>query len=66
MAGTTMDAMVASTYVTVVMGYIEIQFHEKSKNEFGVNNEKYIEENWNRFLQDCYVAFDPTNIVDPL
>ena len=44
------------------MGYIEIQFYEKLKNEFGVNNGKYIEENWHRVLDDSYIAFDRTNI----
>ena len=39
-----MSAKVASTYATLVLRYIEIQFYEKCKNEFGVNNKKYIEE----------------------
>ena len=46
----------------IVLGYLEIQFHEKRKNEFGVSNEKYIEENWHRYLDDCYIALDVTNI----
>ena len=50
------------TYATLVMKYLELQFYEKCKNEFGVNNGKYIEENWHRFLDDCYIALDATNI----
>ena len=44
------------------MGYLEIRFYEKCKGEFGVNNGKYIEENSRRFLDDCYIALDATNI----
>ena len=61
-AGTAAGTIVASTYATLVMGYLKIQFYEKCKNEFGVNNRKYIEENWHRFLDVCYVALDATNI----
>ena len=61
-AGTTMGTIVASTYATLVLEYLEIQFYKKCKNEFGVNNGKYIEENWHRFLDNCYIALDATNI----
>ena len=61
-AGTAMGTIVAPTYATLVMGYLELQFYEKCKNEFGVKNGKYIEENWHRFLDDCYIALDETNI----
>ena len=44
------------------MGYLKLEFYEKYKNEFGVNNGKYIEENWHRFLDDYYIALDATNI----
>ena len=57
-----MGVIVAPTYATLVMGYLEIQFYEKRKNEFGVNNRKDIEENWHRFLDNCYIALDATNI----
>ena len=61
-AGTAMGTIVAPTYATLVMGYLKIQFYEKCKNELGVNNGKYIEENWQRFLDNCYIALDTTNI----
>ena len=56
-----MGNIVAPTYATLVMGYLEVQLYEKCKNEFVVNNGKYIEENWCRFLDDCCIALDPTN-----
>ena len=61
-AGTAMGTIVAPTYATLVMGYLEIQFYKKCKNEYGVNNGKYIEENWHRGLDDCYTVLDGTNI----
>ena len=39
-----MSVMVASTYATLVLWYIEIQFCEKCKNEVDVNKKKYIEQ----------------------
>ena len=44
------------------MRYLEIQFYEKCKNEFGVKNGKQIEENCYRFLEDCYTTLDATSI----
>ena len=61
-AGTAMGTIVPPTYATLVMGYLKLQFYENCKNEFGVNNGKYIEENWHRFLDNCYIALDTTNI----
>ena len=62
-AGTAMGTIVTpTTYATLVMGYLELQFYEKCKNKYGVNNGKYIEENWQRFLDECYIALDATNI----
>ena len=33
------------------MGYLESQFCQNSKNGFGVNNGKYIEENWQKTVR---------------
>ena len=57
-----MGTIVAPTYATLVMEYLEIKFYKKCKNEFGVDNGKYIEENCHRFLDDCYIVLDTTNI----
>ena len=48
--GTSMSNIVAPAYATLEMGYLEIQFYEKCKNELGVNNGKCSEENWHKFL----------------
>ena len=61
-AETAMGTIAAPTYATLVMGYLELQFYQKCKNKFCVNNGKYIEENWYMFLDDCYIALDATNI----
>ena len=60
-----MGTIVALTYATLVMGYLELQFYERFKKEFGENNVKYIEENCLRFLDDCYKALD-ANYINPL
>ena len=48
------------------MGYLESQFCENGKNEFGVNNGKYIEENWQKTVKmeqhDLYSPFFDTMI----
>ena len=56
--GTNMGTIVASKHATLVIRYLEIQFYEQHKNEFRVKNGKYIEQNWHRFLDDCYIALD--------
>ena len=61
-AGTATGTIVAPAYATLVMGYPGMQLYEKCKNAFDVNNEKYSEENWHRFLNDCYIVLDATNI----
>ena len=60
-----MDTNVAPAYATLVMGYLEIQFYEKCKNECRISNGKYIEENWHMYLHDCYIALEAT-IINPL
>ena len=61
-AGTAMGTTFAPTCATLVMKYLELQFYEKCKNAFDVNNGKYIEENWHRLLDNYYIALDTSNI----
>ena len=60
-----MDTNVDPAYAALVMGYLEIQFYEKCKNECGISNGKYIEENRHMYLLDCYIALEAT-IINPL
>ena len=62
MAGIDVGTFVAPSYDTLIMGYLEIQFYENCKNEFSVNNGKYIKENWHRISDDCYITLDAANI----
>ena len=59
---TAMDIIVTSTYATFIMEYLELQYDEKCNNKFGINNGKHTQENWHRFLCDCYTALDEANI----
>ena len=51
------------TYVNDDFDFLKkFKYARICKNDFSVNNGKYIEENWCRFLDDCYIALDTTNI----
>ena len=43
---TAVATIFAPTYAMLVIGYLQLQVYKKRKNEFGVNNGKYIEENY--------------------
>ena len=56
-----MGAVVAPVYATVVMGYFEIQFCEKCKNKFCINNGKNIKKNCH--IDDRYIVLDAIKII---
>ena len=55
-SGTVMGTIVAPTYATLVMGYLEILMYIKLSEQFSYNTSEYIEDNWDRFLDDCYIT----------
>ena len=60
--GTATGTIAAPTYSILVIGYPEIQFYQKYKNEFCVNSGKYTEGNCDRILFNYYIALNATNI----
>ncbi|XP_071171038.1 uncharacterized protein [Mytilus edulis] len=60
--GTAMGTKVAPTYATLVMGYIEKQLYEKIPSEFDENFRVYIEENWKRYLDDCFIFWTKSEV----
>ena len=44
------------------MGYLETKLYIICKNQFDETTGKHIEENWKRFLDDCFIPLD-TNII---
>lgn len=55
--GTAMGTKVAPTYATLVLGYLEILLYEKVEENFGNEFRIYIENNWKRFLDDCFILW---------
>lgn len=51
--GTAMGTRMAPCIANLVMGYLETKLYEQTKQQYGLEFSKYIEENWKRFLDDC-------------
>ena len=59
-----MGTVFAPTYATLVMGYIEQQLYEKLEQRFDKKTRQYFEENWLRFLDDCFIIHE-TDLITP-
>ena len=60
--GTAMGTIFAPTYATLSMGYSEIKLYSVCFFKYGELLAKYIKENWNRFLDDCYTDLRSSQI----
>jgi len=54
-SGTAMGTQMAPTYATLTVGYIEELMYKKLKCEKGDTYALYVEKNWKRFLDDCFI-----------
>ena len=54
--GTAMGTIFATTYTTLSMGYFEIKLYSVCTFKYGELLAEYIKENWNHFLDDCYIV----------
>ena len=61
--GTAMGTIVAPTYATFVMGYLEINLYKKVGEIFDEETQIYIENHWDRILDDCFITLDPSKIT---
>ena len=59
---TAMGTIFAPTYATLSMGYLEIKLYSVCTFKYGELLAKYIKENWNRFLDDCYTVLRSSEI----
>ena len=50
-----MGTKVASTYATLVLGFLEEINTKKIRTEKGKEFAKYIEDQWKRYLDDCFM-----------
>ena len=53
--GTAMGTKVAPTYATLVLDFLEEILYEKNRTEKGKEFAKYIEDQWKRYLDDCFM-----------
>ena len=56
--GTAMGTKFAPAYATLVLAYLEEKMYKKSETEFSQNFRLYLEENFKRFLDDCFLIFN--------
>ena len=69
--GTAMGTIFAPTYAALSMGYHEIKLYALTKSKFTLSVSKYFEQNWKRFLDDCFVflrlrLIKPNELLDVL
>ena len=53
--GTAMGTIFAPTYATLSMGFHEIELYAIIRNKFTLPISNYFEQNWKRFLDDCFI-----------
>ena len=55
--GTAMGSKFAPIFATLVLAYLEEKMYTKSEEEFGSDFRQYLEANYKRFLDDCFLIF---------
>ena len=62
-----MGTKFAPIYATLVLAYLEEKMYKKSETEFSENFRFYLEANFKRFLDDCFLIFNqPEKDLDKL
>ena len=62
LCGTAMGTIFSPTYATLIVGYLENKMYIIIEINYGIDVRKYIEENWDRFLDDCFTLLDENKI----
>ena len=55
--GTAIGTKFAPVYATLVLAYLEEKMYDKSEAEFSQTSRLYLETNFTRFLDDCFLIF---------
>lgn len=55
--GTAMGTKFAPIYATLVLGYLEEKLYVQIEKDFDSEFRQYIEQNFKRFLDDCFILF---------
>ena len=58
--GTAMGTKVAPIYATLVLAYLEEKLYNQAEQEFDQDFRIYLEDNFKRFLDDCFIIFTKT------
>ena len=61
--GTAMGTKMAPTYATLVLGHLEHKLYENLKCEYGEELSNYIQHNWKRFLDDCFIIWNSNTCI---
>ena len=69
--GTAKGTIFAPTYTTLSMGFHEIKLYAIIRNKFTLPISNYLEQNWKRFLDDCFIflrlsLIKPNKLLDVL
>ena len=62
--GTAMGTIFALPYATLSMGFHEIKLYAIIRNKFTLPVSNYFEQNWKRFLDDCFI-FLKLSLIKP-
>ena len=60
--GTALGTTVAPIYATLVLAYLEEQLYLRLERDLNHQFSQYIEENFKRFLDDCFILFTKSDI----
>ena len=55
--GTAMGTKMAPTYANMFLGYLEKQLYKKVEENISHKARLYVEENWFRYLDDCFIIW---------
>ena len=58
--GTAMGTKCAPVYATLVVAFLEVKLYQKFEARFGEEHRKKFENEWLRYLDDCFIYWDTT------
>ena len=61
--GIAIGTIFALTYATLSIGFHEIELCAIIRNKFTLPVSNYFEQNWKRFLDDCFIKFKKTKRI---
>ena len=57
-SGTAMGSKIGPVYANLCMGYLEHKLYARVEEVFNADIREYVESNWKRYLDDCYITFN--------